>query len=150
MSAPDDVVWYVSRDGQRVGPLSADEFERFEEGGGLSPTDQVWQTGMTGWVAYKDYGAARFASPRPLSPSTGRSGLSAMTNTLKGALHSVSKTLAKIGSVSIHDADASPMRATEDARTSIARPSLDPHPVSIHPLPVGTREPGSPPLASKR
>ena len=65
MSAPSDVVWYISREGQRFGPLSADEFANLEDQSRLRPTDQVWQTGMDGWIAYSDLdarkAAARFA-----------------------------------------------------------------------------------------
>ena len=61
MSALNDPNWYISRDNQRVGPFSADEFARFEKAGTLRPTDQVWQTGMDAWIAYSDYEASRNA-----------------------------------------------------------------------------------------
>ena len=47
------LTWYISRDNQRVGPFSADEFARFEKAGTLRPTDQVWQTGMDAWIEYR-------------------------------------------------------------------------------------------------
>ena len=53
MSALNDRTWYISRDNQRVGPFSADEFARIETAGGLRPTDQVWQTGMDAWIDYR-------------------------------------------------------------------------------------------------
>jgi GYF domain 2 len=61
VSAPDNAVWYISRNGQRAGPFTNDDFARFEEAGGLRPTDQVWHTGMQSWIAYSDHDARKVA-----------------------------------------------------------------------------------------
>src|SRR5262245_38681945 len=61
VSAPNNAVWYISRDGQRAGPFTNDDFARFEEAGGLRPTDQVWHTGMQSWIAYSDHDARQVA-----------------------------------------------------------------------------------------
>jgi len=74
VSAPNDAVWYISRDGQQFGPFSADDFAGFLERRQLRPTDQVWQAGMDAWIAYSDYEArktaARFVEPHGPSSST--------------------------------------------------------------------------------
>ena len=79
MSALNDRTWYISRDNQRVGPFSADEFARIETAGGLRPTDQVWQTGMDAWIEYSDYAATRNAAPRSLGPERPSSSANADT-----------------------------------------------------------------------
>ena len=80
MSALNDPVWYISRDDDRRGPFSSDQFAQFEEAGTLRPTDQVWQTGMDAWIEYNDYVArksvARLESPhRPSSSGPEENGL---------------------------------------------------------------------------
>jgi GYF domain 2 len=74
VSAPNEAVWYILRDGQRFGPFNADAFARFEEGGQLRATDGIWQNGTDTWIAYSDYearkAAARFAAPQRAGSST--------------------------------------------------------------------------------
>jgi GYF domain 2 len=68
LSDPNDVAWYIERDGQRFGPFSADEFARFEADKQLVATDYVWCTGLDGWLTYGEF-QSRFAPvvapPRP-------------------------------------------------------------------------------------
>ena len=163
MSALNDPVWYISRDNQRVGPFSADEFARFEKAGTLRPTDQVWQTGMDAWIAYSDYGASRNAASISAGPPSSatkaetekcaiclwvRRGLRALRRTFITGRHSVSRQLAKMRSVPATSsaADASLGHAPEDAAR--ARPSAEAHPSSIRPSLVGAQEPSLRPLAN--
>ena len=115
MSGPDDVVWYISRDGQRIGPLTTEEFAQFEETGRLRPTDQIWHTGIPAWIAYRDYdmraAAIRFASSARPSSSTSR--LHAISNKVKEALRSVSKRMADIRTVRTRSGE-------EDAQAPVA------------------------------
>jgi uncharacterized RDD family membrane protein YckC len=41
--------WYVSRDGEREGPFTADQIRLLAETGDLKPHFLVWRTGMDGW-----------------------------------------------------------------------------------------------------
>lgn len=66
MSSSSGVVWYISRDNQRFGPFSAEEFRRFEREGQLVPTDSVWHTGLDDWIAYGDYLTGQRAPRRAL------------------------------------------------------------------------------------
>ncbi|MBI3409238.1 MAG: DUF4339 domain-containing protein [Planctomycetes bacterium] len=42
--------WYLTRDGQRMGPYSGEQLHEFADDGRLSPKDLVWCEGMTDWV----------------------------------------------------------------------------------------------------
>ena len=167
MSALNDRTWYISRDNQRVGPFSADEFARIETAGGLRPTDQVWQTGMDAWIEYSDYAATRNAAPRSVGPerqvhprtptpksvrsaSLVRRGMRALTRTFITARHSVSRFLAKMGSVSASSptADTSTVHAPEGAASSPSQPSAHSHPTSIRPSLFWAQEPSLRPLAN--
>ena len=156
MSALNDPVWYISRDDDRRGPFSSDQFAQFEEAGTLRPTDQVWQTGMDAWIEYNDYVArksvARLESPHRPSASGPeengllvRRGMRALTTTLKTTFHSVSTLLAKIPGVR-------PSSPAEDASVHLpeetARPPVYPHPASTPPSLPGTLEAGNRPLAN--
>jgi hypothetical protein len=158
VSASGDVVWYISRDGQRFGPLSADEFAKLEDQSRLRPTDQVWQAGMDAWIAYSDFdarkAAARFAGKHGPTSSTKaddekcaicllmRKGMRAFTTALITAFHSVSTHLAKMRTVSLsRAADAFPLHAPESAASGTVRQSADRHPVPIRPSLPGTLEP---------
>jgi GYF domain 2 len=163
VSALNDPNWYISRDNQRVGPFSADEFARFEKAGTLRPTDQVWQTGMAAWIAYSDYEASRNAvsiSPGPPSSATKaetekcaicllvRRGMRALRRTFITARHGVSRQLAKMRTVPATSsaADAFLGHATEDETS--AQPSAEVHPMSIRPSLVGAQEPSLRPPAN--
>lgn len=41
--------WYISRDGDREGPFTADQIRLLAENGVLKPHFLVWRTGMDGW-----------------------------------------------------------------------------------------------------
>ena|GEM_PF-1981150 len=156
MSALNDPVWYISRDNQRVGPFSAEQFARFETAGTLRPTDQVWQTGMGAWIAYSDYAASRnaeaaFEGPdRPSSPSKSdgrkcaicrfvRRGMRALTRTFITARHSVARM--RSVSASSPAGDPSPLHAGDGAARGTARPIAQPRPASICPSLVRAQEP---------
>jgi hypothetical protein len=119
VSAPDETVWFISRDGQRVGPLTAEEFAQFDEMNRLRPTDQVWHAGMPAWIAYRDYAmreaAARFANPARPSSSARTSRPHALANTLQGTLRRVASRLAGLRTVFIRtrDEDGASARAFE-------------------------------------
>jgi GYF domain 2 len=154
VSALNDPVWYISRNDQRLGPFSADQFARFEEAGTLRPTDQIWQTGMEAWIEYSDYVASksRFRSEGPHQPSSSvkaddekcaiclmmRRGIRAVTTTLTTAFHGVSTFLAKKSSV------RAPSRAagiSAHAPEGTIRPPVDLYPASIRPSLLGANEP---------
>ena len=157
MSAPSDVVWYVSREGKQFGPLSADEFARLEDQNGLRPSDQVWQTGMDVWIAtviLTRKAAARFAGKHRPSSSTKadgekcaicllmRKGIRALAKASMTAFRSVTTHLAKIRTVSSsRAADASPLHPPEGAATRTVRQSADLHPAPIRPSLLGAQEP---------
>ena len=141
MSALNDPVWYISRDDQRHGPFTAEQFSGFEEAGTLRPTDQVWQTGMDAWIDYDDYVARKSGDPSQHPPRQSASGLTynelmrrgmrALTAPLTTALQSVSTLLARIPPsvrASSPSADAS-----QHGPEGTARPRTDPHPASIRP-----------------
>lgn len=44
-------MWYYTRGGTAVGPVSALELKRLASSGQLTPTDLVWKEGMSDWVA---------------------------------------------------------------------------------------------------
>ena len=147
--------WYISRDNQRVGPFSADEFARFEKAGTLRATDQVWQTGMDGWIAYSDYEASRNAVSISAGPPSSaakaetkkcaicllvRRGMRALRRKFINGRHTISRQLAKMrSSATSSAADASLGHSSEDAAG--ARPSAEAHPTSIRPPLVGAQEP---------
>jgi uncharacterized RDD family membrane protein YckC len=45
--------WYYANDGKRVGPVSAQEFERLVAEGVIKPATLVWRDGMKDWVAHE-------------------------------------------------------------------------------------------------
>ena len=157
MSAPNDAVWYISRDDQRAGPYTNDEFARFEEAGRLRPTDQVWQTGMQSWIAYSDHDARKVAGRlvgRDTANSSAKAddetcaicllvqrGMRAVAKRVATALHSVSTHFAKLRvSAASPATDASPAPTPEGAAGGTARPSADPHPALIRPSLFGAKE----------
>ena len=154
MSALNDPVWYISRDDQRRGPFSSDQFARFEEVGTLRPTDQVWQTGMDAWIDYNDYVArksvAHLESPHRPSASGPekdnekcaichliRGGMRALTATLTTASQTVSRLLAKLSGV---HASSLASDGSEHVPERTASPPADPPPGSVHPPLLGAQE----------
>jgi len=67
VSAPNDALWYIVRDGQRFGPFNADAFTKLEEEGRFVATDRIWQSGEDTWIPYSDY-EARKAAVRLVAP----------------------------------------------------------------------------------
>lgn len=71
--------WYISRGGQRVGPLDAAQLKQMAGNGQLQPTDHVWREGMAEWAQAKQV-KGLFASslfPADAVPSTGAAGAAA-------------------------------------------------------------------------
>jgi GYF domain 2 len=141
VSALNDPVWYISRDDQRHGPFTAEQFSGFEEAGTLRPTDQVWQTGMDAWIDYHDYVARKSGDPsqhpRRLRVSgltydeLMRRGVHALTAPLTIALQSVSTLLARIPPSMRASSPAAD--ASQHGPEGTAYPPTDPHPASIRP-----------------
>lgn len=50
MSSEPQQQWYYSRDGARIGPLSAGELKKAADAGQLTRTDWVWKEGMSEWA----------------------------------------------------------------------------------------------------
>ena len=142
MSAPNDAVWYILRDGERAGPFTNDEFTKIEDAGHLRPKDQVWQTGMDSWVAYSDINALkaeRLAHPDPAASSA--NALRALGTGLAAAFRSTSTRLGRLrASAATPATDASPEPTAEEAAGGAARQSADAHPASIRPSLVGAKE----------
>lgn len=42
--------WYISRGGQRVGPMDSTQIKHMAQSGQLTPDDHVWREGMPDWV----------------------------------------------------------------------------------------------------
>lgn len=42
--------WYYARQGQRSGPVSAEQFKELASSGQILPSDSVWKKGMEKWV----------------------------------------------------------------------------------------------------
>lgn len=57
--------WFVGRDGNRQGPVSAETLRRMAASGQLSPSDLVWREGMSDWAPA---GAIRGVFPGPGEP----------------------------------------------------------------------------------
>jgi len=164
MSAPNDAVWYVMRDGARFGPINAEAFARFEEEGQFHPTDKIWQPGADTWIAYSDYEArktaARFVAPQRPGSSTKadhkkwvRRGVLALAKALTTALRSISThramTHAASGAAPAADASLAPAAPTpEPAASRAASPSVDPNTAPIPPSLLRSHEPDLRPLAS--
>ena len=159
MSAPNDAVWYISRDGQRAGPFTNDEFTGFEEAGRLRPTDQVWQPGMQSWVAYSDHDARQVAGrlvdrdPPRASPNTDgetcaiclmmRRATQAFASGLMAALGSASAYLGKMRTPAASlGTRASLEPAPSKAGGETVRPSADPPPALTRHSLFGQKESG--------
>jgi hypothetical protein len=57
-----DVAWYISREGQRFGPFTADDFADFEATNQIKASDHIWYTGLDDWLAYSEYTRAEQTS----------------------------------------------------------------------------------------
>jgi GYF domain 2 len=157
VSAPDNAVWYISRDGQRAGPFTNDDFARFEEAGGLRPTDQVWHTGMQSWIAYSDHDARKVAGrlvdrhPSGSSASADdetcaiclmmRRAMRAVATGFLTALGRASTYLGKVRrSAASLATDASLEPKPKGVAGRTAQPSADPHPALISRSLFGEKE----------
>ena len=169
MSAPNDAVWYVMRDGQRFGPINAEAFARFEDEGQFHPTDGIWQPGADTWIAYSDYEtrktAARFVVPQRPGSSTKadrkkcticrwvQSSLRALgrasTTAFRGVSTHRATTHAGSGAAPAADASLAPADPTpERALGRAASPSADPNAAAIPPSPLRSYESDLPPLSN--
>lgn len=57
--------WYYSKDGQQVGPVSANDLKQLVAGGKLQSADQIWKKGMADWVPVS---SVKGLFPLPPSP----------------------------------------------------------------------------------
>jgi len=53
-------LYYIAGNGQRVGPLSVDQFNSIFTQHQANPNTYVWGTGMPNWMKYKDFSVNRF------------------------------------------------------------------------------------------
>lgn len=68
--------WYYANEGQRSGPVSADEFKRLVETGVIRADTLVWQGGMPTWKPYADLAPPPMdAAPVPPPPPPGQPGV---------------------------------------------------------------------------
>lgn len=66
-----NIEWYLARDGQQHGPLSAAELDKFIELGHLKPTDLLWRAGFDDWRTATEVFPPRppqQAPPHPAAP----------------------------------------------------------------------------------
>ncbi len=148
MSAPDNAVWYISRDGQRAGPFTNDDFARFEEAGGLRPTDQVWHTGMQSWIAYSDHDARKVAGRLVDQHPSGSSANAddetcAICLKMRKAMQAFATGLVTaLGSASTKMRRSAASLATDASLVAggTAPPSADPHPALMRRSFFGAKE----------
>jgi uncharacterized RDD family membrane protein YckC len=73
--------YYVVKDGQRVGPLSDEEFQHQALSGEVGPDTLVWQPGMADWKRYAEHAGARepitVVPTTPVSDASGPTGVCA-------------------------------------------------------------------------
>ncbi|MCB1521041.1 MAG: DUF4339 domain-containing protein [Hyphomicrobiaceae bacterium] len=61
----DETQWYLARDGQQYGPITAIEFRKLVELRHLKPTDFVWRTGFSDWWQASDVPGLLAPPPPP-------------------------------------------------------------------------------------
>jgi len=63
--------WHYTRNGESVGPVTAEELRRLAGAGGLAPTDLVWKDGMGDWQPARNikglFAATAAAAARPVA-----------------------------------------------------------------------------------
>jgi hypothetical protein len=152
VSAPNDTLWYIVRDGQRFGPFNADAFTKLEEEGRFLATDRIWQSGESTWIPYSDYearkAAVRLVAPDPPASYTkrpfgkcaicrwARKSASALANALTIALHSfpMHRPVTRDDSGLSLAGDTSAASTGPDSATKGTAPaSADPSQTSIRP-----------------
>lgn len=57
--------WYLYKDGMQQGPFSWEQLRHKADSGGVSPTDQVWSEGMSGWTRANKVEGLLHAEPTP-------------------------------------------------------------------------------------
>jgi hypothetical protein len=63
-------VWYVSRNGQQIGPMSRAEMDEFHSTKKLAPTDLVWTASLGEWKSASSvFGFAAGMVPPPSPPA---------------------------------------------------------------------------------
>ena len=60
--------WHYSKDGKKIGPISAQELKSLADSGGLLPTDLVWKEGMSEWKQAGSINGLFLAGQRPKVP----------------------------------------------------------------------------------
>ncbi len=55
--------WYYANDGQRHGPVSAEEFKALVDAGTIHAATLVWRNGMANWQPYAEVAAASVPNP---------------------------------------------------------------------------------------
>jgi uncharacterized RDD family membrane protein YckC len=60
--------YYVVKDGQRVGPLSDEEFQNRILSGEIGPDTLIWQAGMADWKRYAEHSGLEAPPPPEISP----------------------------------------------------------------------------------
>jgi GYF domain 2 len=78
-------VWYYGKDGNQIGPVTAETLRRMLATGQLIPADPVWQDGMTAWVAAASVPALAGGAPRAAGPPPLPHGATAPPAPLAGA-----------------------------------------------------------------
>jgi len=68
--------WYYANEGQRQGPVSAEEFARLAEAGVIRPETLVWRAGMAAWKPYAEIAPPPLAAAAP-APALAEPGLRA-------------------------------------------------------------------------
>ncbi len=80
--------WYYLKDGQQLGPISADEITQKKASGELQGTDLVWKEGMPDWLAIDTVPEFQSAAVAPqtqaASPALGGGGSPALGGALGG------------------------------------------------------------------
>lgn len=64
--------WYYLKDGQQMGPVSAEQLAEMKNSGGLAPTELVWTEGMTEWQpinSLAEFGGSGAPAPQAQVPA---------------------------------------------------------------------------------
>jgi hypothetical protein len=48
------MIWFYSKNGQQLGPISDEEIVNLSKSGGLTATDLVWKEGMPDWKPWRE------------------------------------------------------------------------------------------------
>ncbi len=61
-------LWYLSQNGQQLGPYSSQDLVGLAQQGRLSPNDQLWTEGWTEWKLVGSTSLAQYIPPPPVVP----------------------------------------------------------------------------------